>query len=322
LRKWKKTEESKWNEGQVSGGVYHGGVQLIQFLVEVYGCFALSNPLHPEIFPFVRKMEAEVVSMTVNLFNGGDGCCGAMTSGGTESILMPFLSKIGYNPPPFDFRVLGVTSISADTHKYGFAPKGSSVVMFSSNELRHHMYFVSPEWTGGIYASPTMSGSRAGGLIAATWAALVHIGEDGYLECARAIMDAAKKIERGVGQIDGLRVQGSPDMSVIAICADEKSARGRQINIFKIGEAMGKRHWSLNTLQKPGAIHICCTYLHRRVTDKFLFDLEESIQDVLANPENFKSGSAAIYGATESLPDTSLVSDMAKGFIDTLFKVQ
>jgi len=121
--------------------------------------------------------------------------------------------------------------------------------------------------------------------------------------------------------MDGLKVQGTPDMSVIAFCSDEKSARGRLLNIYKVGEAMTKRHWSLNTLQKPAAIHICCTYLHRQCADKFLSDLEASVQDVLENPDNFKSGSAAIYGATENVPDTSLVSDIAKGFLDTLFKV-
>jgi sphinganine-1-phosphate aldolase len=235
--------------------------------------------------------------------------------------LMPFLGKIGYNPPPFDFSVRGVTSISADTHKYGFAPKGSSVIMYSSRQLRHFMYFVSPEWPGGIYASPTMSGSRAGGLIAATWAALVSHGEDGYMDCARSIMEAAKKIEKGIGQIDGLRVQGAPDMSVIAFCSDEKTARGRGLNIFKVGEAMTNRHWCLNTLQKPAAIHICCTYLHRHYAEKFLTDLQDSVKDVVENPDSFKSGSAAIYGATESVPDTSLVSDMAKGFLDALFTV-
>jgi len=425
LEDWKRLEEARWKKGQVSGGIYHGGEELLSFLVKVYGMFALSNPLHADVFSFVRKMEAEVVSMCVGLFNGKNECCGAMTSGGTESILMamlayrnralaqgieepelvvpvtahaafdkaasyfrfkivhvpvdpdtfrvdtkavrrainrntmaivgsaphfpqgiidpiqelseialehkvglhvdcclggfllPFIAKLGYHVPPFDFRLPGVTSISADTHKYGYAPKGSSVVLFSSHELRHYMYFVAPDWPGGIYATPTMSGSRAGGLVAATWAAMVTIGEKGYLECADAIMKAAKKIEAGVASIRGLRVLGKPDMSVIAFTTDPSTEEGKRLNIYQIADAMSHREWNLNTLQRPASIHICCTYMHRgEVADRFVADLRAAVQEVLADPTRYKSGSAAIYGMAEALPDSSLTVEMAKGYLD------
>lgn len=432
LKRWKKAEESRWNEGQVSGGIYHGGEELTQVLTEAYSYFALTNPLHPDVFPYVRKMESEVISMTVALFNGtARGACGAMTSGGTESILMAckayrdrakekgiekpeliiavsahaafekachyfeielvrvpvdpitfkldiaatkaainkntvlivgsapsfphgviddipalsalamehniglhvdcclgsylvcMLERIGYKIAPFDFRLPGVSSISCDTHKYGYAPKGSSVVMFSTPELRRHMYFVAPDWTGGIYASPTIAGSRPGGLIAATWAALVHIGSNGYLECGRKIMAAVEQIKAGVKKIDGIKLTCQPDMSVISLQVDSNSSvaqRAPHLNIFKVGEALGNKHWSVNTLQKPGAIHFCVTYMHIKFVDRFLKDLQWAVDEVANNPEKFKSGTAAIYGMTESLPDTSIVSDVAKSFIDTLFK--
>jgi len=226
--------------------------------------------------------------------------------------------------------VPGVTSISADTHKYGYAPKGASVVMYRSPALRSFQYFVAPEWSGGIYASPSMPGSRPGGLIAATWAALVSMGQEGYLECAREIMRTAKAIDAGIRAIPGLRVLGQPHMSVISFTHDDATpVRGTQINIYKVGEAMGAKKkskdgtlrpgWNLNTLQKPSSIHICCTYMHRGRADEFLNDLRAAVDLVADNPNMFKNGSAAIYGMAESLPDGSVIDDMARGFIDTLY---
>jgi len=232
--------------------------------------------------------------------------------------LLPFLPKLGYSIPPFDFSVAGVTSISADTHKYGYSPKGSSVVMYRSTELRHHQYFVSPDWTGGIYASPSMPGSRPGGLIAATWAALVTMGEDGYLECAKAIMKAAKGIEQGICRIKGLRVLGQPDMSVVSFTSEDQ----KSLNIFKINDAMNQRGWKLNTMQRPSSIHICCTYLHRDVVDKFLADLESSVNEIASNPNAHKGGTAAIYGLAQSLPDNTVVGGFIKDFIDILYQTK
>jgi len=138
------------------------------------------------------------------------------------------------------------------------------------------------------------------------------------MNCARSIMEAAKQIEKGVNQIDGLKVLGKPDMSVISFAIDPNSKRAKQLNIFKVGEAMSNRHWSLNTLQKPAAIHICCTYMHRDHWQRFLTDLSASVEEVIANPGGFKNGSAAIYGMADALPDSAIISDLAKKFVDTL----
>lgn len=315
LKKWSVAESSLWEKGQASGAIYHGGSELIDFMSKVYGLFCVSNPMHPDLFPYVRKMEGEVVSMLINIFHGDSKCCGTLSSGGTESILLackayrdrgrdlhgvstpeivapttihaafhkaahyfgmklvlvdideqsgevniddvrraitrntvliaasapnyphgniddieglaslalernigfhsdcclgglllPFVDKLqqmgklhglGYSNdplPPFDFRLKGVTSLSADMHKYGYATKGSSCIMYSSPELRHYQYFVSLSWTGGIYASPTLAGSRAGGVSASTWAVMVHFGEEGYLEVSERIIRTARKI--------------------------------------------------------------------------------------------------------------------------------
>lgn len=101
--------------------------------------------------------------------------------------LIVFMREAGYPLPPFDFSLPGVTSISCDTHKYGYTPKGSSLVMYRNSEYRKHQYFSAVDWPGGIYASPTFAGSRPGSLIAMTWATLAHIGHQGYIKITKVI---------------------------------------------------------------------------------------------------------------------------------------
>jgi len=149
---------------------------------------------------------------------------------------------------------------------------------------------------------------------------MITLGEQGYVECAKQIMTTAKKIEAGVSEIKGLKVCGKPDMSVVAFQVDEDSATGKKLNIYKISDAMKKRDWNLNTLQRPASIHICCTYMHRDVSAKFVGDLQSSVQEILDFPDKYKSGSAALYGMAGSLPDSSLTVELAKGFLDLLFK--
>jgi len=99
--------------------------------------------------------------------------------------------------PSFDFRLAGVTSMSADTHKFGYAPKGSSVILYRSGSLLRHQFYVSTDWTGGVFASPTLAGSRSGGIVAATWASMVHHGRDGYVEMARKVIETLQFITEG-----------------------------------------------------------------------------------------------------------------------------
>ena len=124
-----------------------------------------------------------------------DGCLGGF--------LLPWVERLGYPIPPFDFRVPGVTSMSADVHKYGYAAKGASTILYRTAALRRHQFHVTTGWPGGIYASPSMAGTRPGGAIAAAWAALRSMGEDGYLAIATEIMDAAHRLTDGIAAIDG-----------------------------------------------------------------------------------------------------------------------
>ena len=115
--------------------------------------------------------------------------------------VLPWAEKLGYPVPPFDFRLRGVTSISADTHKYGYAAKGTSVIMYRRRELTHYQYYTSTELPGGSYFSPTLAGNRPGALSAACWAALTSIGSQGYLTATKKILETAEVIKNGIRQI-------------------------------------------------------------------------------------------------------------------------
>ncbi|KAK6293411.1 hypothetical protein J4Q44_G00357370 [Coregonus suidteri] len=425
IREYQTLNEVDWEKGRVSGAVYWGDQTLTKLLVKVYGDFAWSNPLHPDLFPGVRKMEAEIVRMACTLFNGGPNSCGTVTSGGTESILMAckayrdmayergvkhpeiiapvsvhaafdkaanyfgmklvhipldkktlkvdvqamrrainkntamlvcsapqfphgiidpieevgklavkynlplhvdaclggflivFMAKANYPLAPFDFRVKGVTSISADTHKYGFAPKGSSVILYSDKKYRHYQYFVAPDWQGGIYASPSVAGSRPGGIIAACWATMMYMGEDGYIKTTKKIIDTARTIKTEIRKIDGVFVFGDPEVSVVAIGSDV-------FDIFRLSNALTSKGWNLNTLQYPSSIHICCTVLHTQggVAKQFISEVKEQVALILKNPNEKTTGMGAIYGMAQSIPDRSMVTEISCGFLDCLYSTE
>lgn len=425
IREYETLSEVDWAKGKVSGAVYWGDEKLTDLLVKVYGDFAWTNPLHPDLFPGVRKMEAEVVRMACALFNGGPDSCGTVTSGGTESILMAckayrdmahergikhpeivapvsvhaafdkaahyfgmklihvpldkktmkvdvkamrraisrntamlvcsapqfphgimdpvvevaklavkydvpfhvdaclggflivFMEKAGFRLDPFDFRVKGVTSISADTHKYGYAPKGSSVVLYSERKFRHYQYFVAPDWQGGIYASPSMAGSRPGGIIAACWATMMHMGENGYVEATKKVVGTARKIKAGIHKVDGVFVFGDPEVSVVALGSND-------FDIFRLSNALTSKGWNLNTLQFPSSIHICVTMLHTQqgVAEQFVGDVKREVAIIMKNPKEKTTGMGAIYGMAQSIPDRSMVTEVSQGFLDCLYSTE
>ncbi|XP_076075219.1 sphingosine-1-phosphate lyase 1-like [Mytilus galloprovincialis] len=422
LKKYQQIAEIDWESGQVSGTVYNGDPKLTDLMSKTYGMFAWTNPLHADVFPDIRKMEAEVVRMCCSLFNGDSDTAGTMTSGGTESILMaclayrniarergvnipeiiapitvhaafdkaasyfrmklthipideetrmvdikamrrainkntcmlvgsapqfphgiidsieeicqlgvkynipvhvdcclggflvPFMEKAGYNIPVCDFRVEGVTSISADTHKYAFAPKGSSVILYRNKDIRQRQFFVQPEWPGGIYATSSMGGSRAGAIIAACWATLIYFGEEGYVNSTRKIISTTRKITDGLRKIRGMKVFGNPLMSVIGFGSDE-------FNIFRLADYMTSKGWALNSLQYPNSVHLCVTYVHTHegVAERFLGDVENGVTEIMKDPNSEIGGMGAIYGMAQTIPDKSMVTELVGCFLDALY---
>jgi glutamate/tyrosine decarboxylase-like PLP-dependent enzyme len=228
--------------------------------------------------------------------------------------LLPWAEKLGYPVPPFDFRLSGVTSISADTHKYGYAAKGTSVVLYRNHDLRHYQYFVATDWPGGLYFSPTFAGSRPGALSAACWAAMVSMGEAGYMEATQRILETAETIKEGIQSIPELSILGDP-LWVIAFDATD-------LDIYKVMAQMTHKGWSLNGLHKPSCVHLAVTQRHTQpgVAGRFVADLKEAVEAVNADPEK-SSGMAPVYGLAATLPARSLVGEILKRYVDLLYEV-
>ncbi|XP_055316941.1 sphingosine-1-phosphate lyase [Sitodiplosis mosellana] len=228
--------------------------------------------------------------------------------------LIPFMKRAGYPLPPFDFRVKGVTSISADPHKYGFTPKGCSIVLYSHKKYRHHQYTMTTDWPGGVYGSPTVNGSRAGGSIAACWATMLHFGIDGYVEATKRVIDTTRYIERYLRQIKGIYIFGTPATSVIAIGS-------RDFDILRLSDALCSIGWNLNTLQFPSGIHICVTMMHTMdgMADQFIKDVTAAVAELMKNPEKPIEGKMALYGQAQTLSDRSLVAEITRCFIDSMY---
>lgn len=423
-----------WEKGRVSGAVYHGGAELLQLQLAAYAQYSVANQLHPDVFPAVRKMEAEVVAMVLDLFHAPELGCGTTTLGGTESLLLAGLAarewgrrhrgisapeviapvtvhagidkactyfgmrlhKVPLDPktyqvdvgrvsrlinantvllvgsapnyphgiiddieslgklaqryeiplhvdaclgsfivsflersgvhgarklPTFDFRVPGVTSISCDTHKYGFAPKGLSIIMYRTPELRQCQYYVLSDWTGGMYGSPTLAGSRPGALMAGCWATLVNIGADGYRDSCHAIVSATMKLRRALETVPvlvrHLEVLGDPLASVLAFQVRD----GSTVNIYALGDAMVKKGWHLASLQNPAALHFALTRLTVPVIDELIADLVESTEEQEKVHDAPQSDTAALYGVAGSVSTAGVADRIIVGFLNALYKL-
>lgn len=436
LNDFHKDLDLRFEEGKISGTVYHGGAAHTKFVNEVMNIFQWSNPLHSDIFGATRKMEAEVVSMVLHMFHGHllpDGC-GVMTSGGTESIVMamraykcsslasrglehpsvlapvtihpafdkaadyfhirlikipvrsdsmtvdvkvmekymrpdtiaivgsaccfpygtidpieemselalrynvglhvdsclggfvlPFLPFAGRKLPVCDFRLAGVTSISCDTHKYGYAPKGTSTVLYRTKNLRSYQFCTISEWPGGMYCSPAVSGSKPGNVIAGTWASMMHFGLEGYVECAESITAIREFVCSEIEKIPYLYIFGKPLLSVFAFSSDS-------FDIFEMAEELKKRGWVLNHLQFPSGLQFSMTMLQTQpgVAQRFISDLKE-IGDRLNAVEREAISSSkqkkpktggkgnTLYGSAQRVPDRTIIQDVLSEFLSAYY---
>jgi sphinganine-1-phosphate aldolase len=227
--------------------------------------------------------------------------------------ILPWARQLGYPVPEFDFRLPGVTSISVDTHKYGYAAKGSSVILYRGQDLRQFQYYATGDWTGGLYVTPTFAGSRPGGLSAAGWAAMVSLGRKGYLEATQSILETADWIKGEIRAVPELRILGEP-LWVIAFTSDS-------LDIYRVLDEMTRKHWSLNGLFNPPAVHICITLRHTQpgVRERFIQDLKDSIDTVRRESENGEK-KMPIYGLAAGMPFRGLVTDLLKQYMDMLYK--
>jgi sphinganine-1-phosphate aldolase len=182
--------------------------------------------------------------------------------------LLPFWARLGESVPPWDLSVPGVTSLSADVHKYGWSFKGVSVLLHRDAELLRRQYFRYDAWPGGLYGSATSAGTKPGAPIAAAWATIRHLGLEGYLRLADGIRAATGRFREGIEAIPGLRVTGEPVMSVMEIASDEH-------DLSAVADVMDDRGWHLDRQQ--GGLHLMLWPAHLAVADAFLADLADAV---------------------------------------------
>ncbi|HEY3143022.1 MAG TPA: aminotransferase class V-fold PLP-dependent enzyme [Acidimicrobiales bacterium] len=196
--------------------------------------------------------------------------------------LLPFLERLGEPIPPWDFRVDGVTSISADIHKYGWCFKGASLLLHRDEAVQRHQFFIFDGWPGGLYGSATTAGTRPAAPIAAAWATIRYLGEDGYLRLADQVREAAQAIRGGVGAIDGLHITGDPVPGVLEIAST-------RLDMSAVGDVMDDRGWHLDRQQ--GGLHAILSPSHVAVAAEFLTDLAAAVAE-----HGESRGVAARYG--------------------------
>jgi glutamate/tyrosine decarboxylase-like PLP-dependent enzyme len=210
-----------------------------------------------------------------------DACMGGIT--------IPMLERLGYPVAPFDFRVDGVTSISVDLHKYGYTAKGASVIVHRDKSLRKYQTFSTDDWLGGLYASSGILGTKSGGPIAAAWAVLTHVGEDGYLRLTKAAKSAAEELIAGLRAEPGIEVLGEPEATLVAF-------RVVDADPFAVAKALWARGWWVDQQGPPPSLHCMVNAVHQPVIGEFLDALRESLAEVR---QTGASAAQAAYGSLE-----------------------
>ncbi len=386
--------------------VYHIDDEHSDLLKAAHALFASENGLNPIAFQSLKRMEADIVRMTLDMLHADETSVGTLTSGGTESILLavkaardrakktrpwilnpelvvpktihvafdkaahyfglkirhapvgddlranvdamrklvgrntvllaasapqyphgvidpiseiaaiaadkglpmhvdacvggfmlPWLERANVPVSPWDFRVPGVTSISADVHKYGYAAKGASTISYRSMDYMKHQFFVQTDWPGGIYASPSIPGTRPGGSIAAAWVAMMAMGKEGYTKLAKQAREVTLQLAEGLAGIDGLKVLAPPDMTIVAYGTDSDD-----IDIYAVADQLEAKGWNCDRQQHPNCIHLTVNANNGPMVQTYLDDVQEAVASVRDNPNLAASGNAAMYGMMARVP--------------------
>jgi sphinganine-1-phosphate aldolase len=418
-----KEDDADWRAGKMWSLVYHLDDEHAEVVKKAFSLYLSENYINPMAFKSLKRMEEELINISVELLHGDQDTVGSMTSGGTESILqamytareyaskakpwikkpevvapesihvafdkaahylglklrkaplradytadpeamerlinkrtilllasapqyphgvldpipeigaiaekhkllfhvdacfggfiLPWVEKLGYPVTPFDFRVPGVTSVSADLHKFGYGAKGASVLLHKSMDTMQHQFFVATEWAGGIYVSTNYQGTRSGGPIAASFASMKHLGESGYLENAKLIMQGAAKLREAIEHIPGLHVMGKPVVSVTAFKSEDP-----ELDIYVVADRMEEKGWIVDRQQFPKCIHTTVMPHHLPILDDYLTDLQEAVSYARAHPELATEGQAAMYGLMAKLPMRKMVNKQVRNLYEEMY---
>jgi glutamate/tyrosine decarboxylase-like PLP-dependent enzyme len=213
-----------------------------------------------------------------------DACMGGVT--------LTYLRRLGRPIPPWNFEVPGVTSISVDLHKYGYTAKGASVIVHRSKRLRGYQTFVTDNWLGGVYGSSGVLGTKGGGAMAAAWAVLHYLGDDGYLRVTAAARDACERLTASVHAVPELRVLAEPDTTLLAFGAADPSS----FDVYAVADALWRRGWYVDRQGPPASLHCTVNAVHGTKIDAFVADLRASVAEVV---EAGRSGEQGAYGTVE-----------------------
>jgi sphinganine-1-phosphate aldolase len=188
------------------------------------------------------------------------------------SFVLPFMERLGYDIPLFDFRLPGVTQMSCDVHKYGYATKGASVILHRESEWIGLQYFLYNSWPSGIYGTPTVAGARPASPIAAAWSVMNYLGMDGYLELMKVLLATTKKIRNGIEAIDALTIMGDPIGPLLTFTSEA-------VDIYAVCDLMDDKGWNLDRNTDPNGLHMMISPIHERYADEFLTDLRFAVEN-------------------------------------------
>jgi len=210
-----------------------------------------------------------------------DACMGGVS--------LAYLSRLGHQIPPWNLQVDGVTSISVDLHKFGYTSKGASVIMYADKRLRSYQGFFTDQWLGGVYASSGMLGTKSGGAIAAAWAVMHFLGDDGYLRLTQSARVATEKLAHHISGHPHLSLLAQPDALLLSFIANDP----QRLNVYAVADEMWKRGWYIDRQEPPQSLHCTVNAVHESVIDAMLIDLDACILSVL---DTGRSGDVGAYG--------------------------
>ncbi len=268
-------------------------------------CLVGSAPAYP--FGMVDPLpEISALAVAHGLPLHVDACVGGF--------MLPWVEELGYPVPVWDFRLPGVTSISTDLHKFGYGEKGASIILYRSMDYLRHQFFILTDWCGGIYVSPSLTGTRSAGPIAAAWAAFQTLGREGYLEAAREVMDLSRRFRQGLAEIPEIRVLGQPHMNIVAF-----GTREDKPDLFVVGDELERRGWLVDRQQEPPSIHQTLMKHNGPVLDQYLEDIRGAVQFAKDHPEATAKGNAAMYGLMTRIPFRGMVEENVRKVFEDLY---
>jgi sphinganine-1-phosphate aldolase len=213
---------------------------------------------------------------------------------------VPWLQRLGHVTAPWNFAVPGVTSMSCDLHKFGYTQKGASVLLHRSKDLRKHQFFLTNDWLGGLYGSPAILGTRGAGSLAAAWAVMQHLGEDGYMRLTQSAYTARLQIEEGVSAIEGLAVRGKPETTLVAFGADEGVPVRDRVEIYAIADRIwATGGWFCDRQTPPDSLHCTVNAVHSNVVEEFVGAVATAVDEQLADGNRVAGDRTKAYSTVD-----------------------